>query len=138
MSRLVLMFCSLSAMLLAQGRTRELFPPDIVPPEVVKGKDALIADPKHYKLEFENDRVRVLRLTLKADEAVPVHDDRDALFICIVVGSDKACHIRLTKPGERSQDLHLQAGESRWIYSDTRSEKNLSTQPLEMLVVETK
>jgi len=138
MSRLVLMSCSLAAILFAQGRTRELFPPDIVPPEVLKGKDALQADPKHYKLEFENDRMRVLRLTLKAEEAVPVHDDKDALFVCIAVGSDKACHLRLTLPGGRSQDIHLQAGESRWIYGDTRSEKNLSTQPLEMLVIETK
>jgi hypothetical protein len=133
MGRLVLMICSLAAILLAQGRTRELFPPDIVPPEVLKGKDALAADPKHYKLDFENDRMRVLRLTLKSDEAVPVHDDRDALFVCL-----KECHLRLTLPGGRSQDIHLQAGESRWLYGDTRSEKNLGTQPLEMLIIETK
>jgi hypothetical protein len=138
MGRLVLMICSLAAILLAQGRTRELFPPDIVPPEVLKGKDALAADPKHYKLELENEHMRVLRLTLKADEVSPVHDDLDALFVCIAVGSDKACHIRLTRPGGRSQDIHLQAGESRWIYGDTRSEKNLGTQPLEMLIIETK
>ena len=133
MGRLVLVLCSLAAtILLAQVRSRE-FPPDIVPPEVLKGKDALAADPKHYKLEFENEHMRVLRLTLKADEAVPVHDDRDALFVCI-----KECHIRLTRPGGRGQDMHLQAGESRWIYGDTRSEKNLSSQPLELLVIETK
>jgi hypothetical protein len=133
MGRLVLVLCSLAAtILLAQVRSRE-FPPDIVPPEVLKGKDALAADPKHYKLEFENEHMRVLRLTLKADEAVPVHDDRDALFVCI-----KECHIRLTRPGGRGQDMHLQAGESRWIYGDTRSEKNLSSQPLEMLLIETK
>jgi len=133
MGRLVLVLCSLAAtILLAQVRSRE-FPPEIVPPEVLKGKDALAADPKHYKLEFENEHMRVLRLTLKADEAVPVHDDRDALFVCI-----KECHIRLTRPGGRGQDMHLQAGESRWIYGDTRSEKNLSSQPLEMLLIETK
>jgi hypothetical protein len=132
MGRLVLILCSLAAILFAQ-RNRELFPPDIIPPEVLKGKDALAADPRHYKLEFENDHMRVLRLTLKADEAVPVHDDRDALFVCI-----KECHIRLTRPGGRGQDIHLQAGESRWIYGDTRSEKNLSGQPLELLVIETK
>ncbi len=120
-------------MILFAQRTRELFPPDIVPPEVVKGKDALAADPKHYRLELENYRMRVLRLTLKGDEAVPVHDDRDALFVCV-----KECHLRLTVPGGRSQESHLQAGESRWIYGDTRSEKNLSNQPLELLVIETK
>ena len=121
----------------SQVRSRE-FPPDIVPPEVLKGKDALAADPKHYKLDLENEHMRVLRLTLKAGEAVPVHDDLDALFVCIAAGSDKGCHIRLTRPGGRSQDIHMQAGESRWIYADTRSEKNLSTQPLEMLIIEPK
>ena len=126
------MICSLAATLFAQ-KGRELFPPDIVPPEVVKGKDALEADPKHYKLELENDRMRVLRLTLKADEVAPVHDDHDALFVCL-----KECHLRLTRPGGRSQDIHMQAGESRWIYGDTRSEKNLGTQLLEMLVIEPK
>ena len=134
MGRLLMMICSLTAILFAQLRPPGLFPPDIVPPEVVKGKDALAADSKHYKLEFENDRMRVLRLTLKGDEAVPVHDDREALFVCL-----KECHVRLTRPGDRSsQDIHLQAGESRWIYGDTRSEKNLSSQPLEMLIIETK
>jgi len=125
------------AILFAQVRSRE-FPPDIIPPEVLRGKDALEADPKHYKLDFENDRMRVLHLTLKADEVAPVHDDRDALFVCLAVGSDKACHLRLTRPGGRGLDIHMQAGESRWIYADTRSEKNLSTQPLEMLVIEPK
>ena len=136
MSALLLMM-----ILFAQVRTRELFPPDIVPPEVLKAKDALAADPKHYKLEFENEHIRVLRLTLKADEVSPVHDDLDALFVCILDAlfvCIKECHLRLTRPGGRSQDLHLQAGESRWIYGDTRSEKNLGTQPLEMLVLETK
>ena len=88
--------------LIAQVRSRE-FPPDIVPPEVLKGKDALETDPKHYRLELENDRMRVLRLTLKADEVAPVHDDHDALFVCL-----KECHLRLTRPGGRSQDIHMQ------------------------------
>jgi len=127
----------LIVILFAQIRSRE-FPPDIVPPEVLKGKDALEADPKHYKLELENDRMRVLRLTLKADEIAPVHDDRDALLVCIAAGSDKACHLRLTRPGGRGQDIHMQAGEARWIYADTRSEKNVGPQLLEMLVIEPK
>jgi len=134
MRQLGLMICSLAASLSAQRD----FPPDIIPPEVLKIKDALTADPKHYRLEFENDRMRVLRLSLKGGESAPVHDDRDALFVCIAVGSDKACHLRLARPGGPTQDIHLQAGESRWIYGDTRSEKNLSTQPLEMLLIETK
>ena len=124
----------LIAILFAQVRSAK-FPPDIVPPEVLKGKDALAADPKHYKLELENDRMRVLRLTLKADE-VGARARRSRRPVRL--HAEGKCHIRLTRPGGRSQDIHMQAGESRWIYADTRSEKNLSTQPLEMLVIETK
>ena len=133
MGRLLLV---LSTVLLAYGQKGDR--PEIIPPEVLKGKDAVEADPKHYKVDFENDRMRVLRLTLKADEVAPVHDGRDALFVCLAAGSDKACHIRLTRPGGHSQDIHMQAGESRWIYADTRSERNIGPQPLEVLVIETK
>ena len=128
MGKLLVAMC---AILLAYGQIGDR--PEIIPPEVLKGKDALMADPKHYKLEFENEHMRVLRLTLKADEVSPVHDDGDALFVCL-----KECHLRLTRPGGRSQDIHMQAGESRWIYADTRSEKNLGSQSLELLVIETK
>jgi len=119
------------AVLLAYGQKGDR--PEIIPPEVLKGKDAVQADPKHYKVELENEHMRVLRLVLKPDEVAPVHDDRDALFVCL-----KECHLRLARPGGRGQDIHLQAGESRWIYGDTRSEKNLGSQLLEMLVIEAK
>ncbi len=32
----------------------------------------------------------------------------------------------------------MEPGASRWIYGETRSEKNLGTKPVEMLFVETK
>jgi hypothetical protein len=67
------------------------FPPDIVSPEVFARRDPLKIDPKHYHLDFENEHVRAIRLTLKADEAVPMHDDVDALAVCI-----QECHLRFT------------------------------------------
>jgi hypothetical protein len=56
------------------------FPPDIVPKEVRNGAEALRADPRHYHLDFENDQIRVLRLTLNGDEGVPFYDAKDALL----------------------------------------------------------
>jgi|SRR5215469_7234008 len=123
----------LGASVFAQFREPPHLPPEIIPPEVLKGRDALQVDPNHYKLELENDSVRVLRLTLKANEAVPMHDDRDALVVCL-----KDCHLRFTSPNGRSEDVHMDAGETRWIYGGTRSEKNIGTKPVEMLCVETK
>ena len=109
------------------------FPPDIVPPEVTQWRDPLRISPKHYKLESDNEHVRVLRLALKGDEGVPMHDDRDSLFVCLT-----ECHLRLSSPDGRIQDVHLEAGKTQWVFGGPRSEKNLSTKPLDMLLIEMK
>jgi hypothetical protein len=109
------------------------FPPDIVPPEVFARRDPLQLDPKHYRLDFENEHVRTIRLTLKADEAVPMHDDVDALAVCI-----QECHLRFTRIDGRIQDVHMESGETRWLYGDTHSAKNLNTHPMEMVFIEVK
>jgi hypothetical protein len=38
--------------------------------------DALVAAPKHHKLLFENERVRVLEVRIPAGDFVPVHTHR--------------------------------------------------------------
>jgi len=119
--------------LFAQVRPPQYPPPDIIPPEVLKTRDALQVDTQHYRLEFENDKMRVLGLTLKSSETVPMHDDKDALVVCL-----KECHVRFTSPNGRSEDIHMELGATRWIFGDTRSEKNLGTKPVEMLFIEMK
>ena len=116
-----------------QPRFQQSFPPDIVPPDAFARRDPLRIDPKHYHLDSENEHVRVIRLTLKADEGVPMHDDVDALAVCI-----QECHLRFTEPGGRIQDVHMETGEARWLYGDTHAARNLNTHPMEMLFVEVK
>ena len=79
--------------LVAQVRPPQYPPPDIIPPEVLKTRDALQVDTQHYRLEFENDKMRVLRLTLKPSETVPMHDDRDALVVCLSEGMPRAVYV---------------------------------------------
>jgi hypothetical protein len=110
-----------------------LFPPDIVSPEVFARRDPLKIDSKHYHLDFENEHVRAIRLTLKADEAVPMHDNVDALAVCI-----QECHLRFTWPDGHIQDVHMEGGETRWLYGDTHSTRNLNTNPMEMVFIEVK
>jgi hypothetical protein len=131
MHRVLLVFGALA--LHAFGQARPVFPPDIVSPEVTARRDPLRVDPTHYRLDFENEHVRALRLTLKADETVPLHDDRDAFAVCI-----QECHLRFTRPDGRIQDVHMETGETRWIYGDSRSAKNLNTQPMQILFLEVK
>ena len=125
------LFTLLGIVLAAQNFPPRRFPsfPEIVLPP----KDILKIDPKHYQLEFENERVRVLRVTLGPDERVPMHDATAATVVCVT-----ECHVRFTPPNGRVQDVHLPAGQTRWVWDDVRSEKNLSTHKLEMLLIELK
>ena len=107
--------------------------PEIVPPEVLADRDPVRVDPQHFKLDFQNERVRVVRLTMMGSEGSPMHEEPDILVVCL-----KECHVRLTRPDGKIQDLHMQAGDTRWVWEDTRSEKNLSKEPLEMLLIEMK
>jgi len=109
------------------------FPPEIVSPEALVRRDPLKIDPKHYHLDYENEQVRAIRLTLKADEAVPLHDDVDALAICI-----QECHLRFRKADGHTQDVHMESGETRWLYGDAHATKNLNTNPMEMIFIEVK
>jgi hypothetical protein len=85
--------------------------------------------------------MRAVRFTLKADETVPMHDDRDALAVCV-----KECHLRFTRPDGRVQDLQLPAagygflwpqlafasdGEAVWV--SCRRSPALSSEPVRYL-----
>lgn len=123
------MILLLSFVLAAQDPRRfRSFPEIVIPPN-----DILIIDPKHYSLDLENEKVRVLRITLGPDERVPMHDAAAATLVCLT-----DCHIRFTPPSGRVEDVHLEAGQTRWIWDEIRSEKNLSTHKLEMLLIEVK
>jgi hypothetical protein len=123
---------ALAVVLVASAFPQKDFPPEIAPPGFTH-RDVLRVDPNHYRKDLENDHTRVLRLNLKADESVPLHDANDGLFVCF-----RECHLRLTDPEGRIQDVHLEAGQTRWIGAGARSERNLSTRPLEILFIEWK
>jgi hypothetical protein len=122
---------AISALALMAQKGDRLFP-DIVPPEVLH-RDVLRVDPTHYTKDFENEQTRVLRLRPKSDETVPMHEAQDGLFVCV-----NECHIRLTDPQGHLQDIHLENGQTRWVWAGTRTEKNLSTRSVEMLFIEMK
>jgi hypothetical protein len=108
------------------------FPPEIISPEELP-RDIVRVAPTHVRVDFENDRTRVLRLTLAAGETIPAHDDRAGVLVCLA-----ACRIRFTMPDGTAQDLELKAGETRWLPGARRITRNLAALPVEMLYIETK
>jgi len=117
-----------------QGQTSKTSASAHTLPELVsQERDAFSADSKHFHRDFENKQIRVLRLTLEADESVPMHRTSDTLLVCI-----KSCHLRLQQPDGHIHDVHMNEGETRWLPSDIRSEKNIAGRPLEIIFIEIK
>jgi hypothetical protein len=107
--------------------------PEIVPAGFLADRDPVLVDPEHFRVDLQNEQVRVVHLSMKGNEHTRIHEEPAILAVCI-----KECHVRLSRPDGKNQDLHMQAGDTRWVWEDTRTEKNLSKEPLEMLLIEMK
>jgi len=97
------------------------------------GEDAVTADPKHYKVEFENDRVRIIRIKYGPGEksVMHTHGPNAAIFL----SSSKA---RMTLPDGTSQEITTEIGATQWTDSDHHLPENLGDGPLEVVLVELK
>ncbi len=96
--------------------------------------DPLKVDPKHYHLEFENDQVRVLRVTIGGHESAPMHEHAlNRVSIYLTDQDFKAT----TKEG-KSDTAHHKAGDAAWGTPLTHTETNESAKPFEVVVVELK
>ena len=135
---LCLLLLAIGAMrLAAQPEQRRLYPPRTFPPDIISQeelpRDIVRVASTHVRVDFENDRTRVLRLTLGAGESIPLHDDRAGVLVCIA-----GCRIRFTMPDGKTQDVELKAGETRWMPEARRVTRNLADGPVEMLYIESK
>ena len=109
------------------------FPPEIISQDELPRDIVRVASARQVRVEFENDRTRVLRLTLAAGETIPTHDDRAGVLVCLA-----GCRVRFSMPGGDTEDVELKAGDARWIPDARRAARNLAGGPLEMLYIETK
>lgn len=96
--------------------------------------DPLKIDPKHYKLEFENDQVRVSRVKIGAHEATPLH--RHTTNRVSVYLTDQS--FRTTSEDGKVEAVKHKAGEAVWGTPLTHKEENVSDQPFEVILVELK
>ena len=90
-------------------------------------------DPKHYKLEFENDRVRVLRLTLGRRESSAMHDHLDRIAVPFT-----DWHTRATLPDGSTRDFDAKAGDAGFRVSTRHAIQSLSDSRLEEITIEFK
>jgi hypothetical protein len=102
--------------------------------KIVTPLDPPKVDPKHIKIELENDQVRVIRARLGPHESIPMHEhtlNRVSVFI-----TDQNI-LSTDKDGKATTTTH-KAGEAVWSPPYSHKEQNLSDQPVEVVLVEIK
>jgi hypothetical protein len=69
------------------------------------GDDPVKADPRHYKVEFENERVRVVRIKYGPKEKSVMHSHPESIAVFLT-----DAHAKFTYPDGRSENIDANAG----------------------------
>ena len=96
-------------------------------------EDAIDADPEHYTLEFENDKVRIIRIKYGPGEKSVMHTHGPNVAVFLTTNE-----VRFTLPDGSSVDASSEAGKTQWADAEEHLPENLSDEPLEVVLVELK
>lgn len=100
---------------------------------VATAQDPVKVDAKHYKVEFENDRVRVLRITYGPHEKSVMHHHPANVAVFLTDGQT-----RFTMPDGKTQDAPVKAGSVEWSKAGEHLPENLGDKPFELILIELK
>ena len=96
-------------------------------------QDAVKVDPKHYKVEFENDQVRVLRITYGPHEKSVMHEHPASVAVFLTDG-----HVKFTQPDGKTQESSPKAGTTMWSAAGKHLPENVGDKSFELILVELK
>ena len=96
--------------------------------------DPVKIDPKHYKVELDNEQVRVIRAKIGGKQVAPMHEH--GLNRVVVYLTDQ--NFRVTSAEGKVDLAQHKAGDVSWGTPTRHMEENLSDSLFEILVVELK
>jgi quercetin dioxygenase-like cupin family protein len=96
-------------------------------------QDPIKVDAKHYKVEFENEQVRVLRITYSPHEKSVMHHHPASVAVFLTDGQT-----RFTMPDGKTQDAAAKAGSVQWSEAGKHLPENVGDKPFELILVELK
>jgi quercetin dioxygenase-like cupin family protein len=102
-------------------------------PSVAGAQDPVKVDPAHYKVELENDQVRVLRITYGPNEKSVMHSHPAGVAVFLTGGD-----VKFTFPDGKTEERHLKAGDVGSSPAETHLPENPSDKLLEVILVELK
>ena len=96
-------------------------------------QDPVKVDSKHYKIEFANDQVRVLRITYGPHEKSVMHAHPANVAVFLSDGQGK-----FTLPDGTTQEVSIKAGVAQWDGGGKHLPENTGDKPFELVLVELK
>jgi quercetin dioxygenase-like cupin family protein len=99
----------------------------------VMAQDPVKVDSKHYKVEFENARVRVLRVHYGPHEKSVWHWHPAGVAI-----AQTDAHVKFGLPGGKSEEREMKAGQTIWTAAGRHLPENLGDSDFEVILVELK
>jgi quercetin dioxygenase-like cupin family protein len=96
-------------------------------------QDPVQVDSKHYTVEFENEKVRVLRIKYGPNEKSNMHGHPPSVAVFLTDAAG-----RFTYPDGRTEDINAKAGQVLYMDAVVHEPANVTAQPFEVITVELK
>ena len=93
--------------LIRVATTVSVFAMSTLATKTTMAQDPVKVDPKHYKVEFENEQIRVLRITYGRYEKSPMHEHPDGQIIYLT-----DIHVKTIFPNGKSLEERGKAGQT--------------------------
>jgi quercetin dioxygenase-like cupin family protein len=95
--------------------------------------DPVKVDAKHYKVQFENDSVRVLHISYGPGEKSVMHSHPNGVAVYLTDGM-----VSMTTPDGKSQDMPGKAGDAVWTPAGNHLPQNVGAKAFQVVLVELK
>ncbi len=107
--------------------------PETAPAPEEGNVDPTVVDSSHYTAEFENDRVRIVRIAYGAGEESVMHYHSDSVAVFL---TDHL--VQMTMPDGETEEVSAKSGEAIFLPAGQHLPKNISDAPWELILVELK
>ena len=95
-------------------------------------QDPATSDPAHFKVELNNDRVRVLHVTVEPNTKVELHEIDDAVVVPLTDYEST-----LKRPGGQASIVERKTGKASWVARGAR-EFEAGAKGVDALLIEIK
>lgn len=96
----------------------------------VCAQDPTRVEPRHYKLDFENEHVQVVSVHYGPHEKSVLHDHPGGVVVALT-----AAHLRFTDENGKTREVYSKPGEVRWYPPFKHRVENLGDTPYDAVYV---